>query len=249
MDGVREFPSRSSEGPVPQDSNSMSLNAGSEEKAIQDTAGLIPMHNLSISELKQSLPEPPLPTVPLPDGTIASPPGPAIEISIRKPLSSWRPKGTSVPNVLLKMSSEVEGSGSSKAQISFSGSVLIADGVKGMSSSAAIDMVKTYFLSATAPAPNSSTVHVPHANADLLYELDRTSQAIIQTIISHQRDNLEGTPIIFHDYDRSLTIHRPIGMIELQRHKKLFVKTNAQVPPTSVKGVGSAFIDYLAGQL
>lgn len=42
-------------------------------------------------------------------------------------------------------------------------------------------------------APNSSTISVPRVNADLLHELDRSSQDITQRIVSHQADNVEGT--------------------------------------------------------
>ena len=41
-------------------------------------------------------------------------------------------------------------------------------------------------------APNSSTISVPRVHADLLHELDRTSQNITQRIITHQTDNVEG---------------------------------------------------------
>jgi hypothetical protein len=41
-------------------------------------------------------------------------------------------------------------------------------------------------------APNSSTISVPRVNADLLHELDRTSQTITQRIVSHQTENVEG---------------------------------------------------------
>ena len=47
--------------------------------------------------------------------------------------------------------------------------------------------------SAQMAAPNSSTISVPRVNADLLHELDRSSQDITQRIISHQADNVEGT--------------------------------------------------------
>lgn len=46
-------------------------------------------------------------------------------------------------------------------------------------------------------APNSSTISVPRVNADLLHELDRSSQDITQRIICHQADNVEGTPNFF----------------------------------------------------
>lgn len=44
-------------------------------------------------------------------------------------------------------------------------------------------------------APNSSTISVPRVHADLLHELDRTSQNITQRIIAHQTDNVEGKSV------------------------------------------------------
>jgi Chromatin associated protein KTI12 len=41
-------------------------------------------------------------------------------------------------------------------------------------------------------APNSSTISVPRVHADLLHELDRTSQNITQRIVTHQTDSVEG---------------------------------------------------------
>ena len=49
-------------------------------------------------------------------------------------------------------------------------------------------------------APNSSTISVPRVHADLLHELDRTSQNITQRIVTHQTDNVQGSSSSFFIY-------------------------------------------------
>jgi tRNA uridine 5-carbamoylmethylation protein Kti12 len=103
--------------------------------------------------------------------------------------------------------------------------------------------------SAAIPTPNISTVVSKHAEADLLYELDRITSRIIQMIISHQNENLqEGMPLKFLDYDRAITFHKQINLAELQRYKTQYVKMNASHPPDSSKAIGSSFIDFLVSQ-
>jgi tRNA uridine 5-carbamoylmethylation protein Kti12 len=106
-----------------------------------------------------------------------------------------------------------------------------------------------YLLHANLPLPNSSTIVASHAQADLLYELDRTSQRIIQLIITHQADALEGTPLKFSEFDRVLTLNRHISPGELHRYRSQFVKLNSQHPPITSMDVGILFIEFLALQL
>lgn len=115
---------------------------------------------------------------------------------------------------------------SSSGALSFSGSTIKHDGVKGMNFDDAANAVIQYFQSANAPTMNLSTISVPHAQADLLYELDRISQSISQSIVAHQREFLEGTPIIFSEYNRTMGLHRIVGLSELQRYRRQFVNAN-----------------------
>ena len=55
-----------------------------------------------------------------------------------------------------------------------------------------------------------------------------------------------GTPLIFQDFDRTLALHRHVGLAELQRHRRQFVKTNGNMSQSTSKVLGSAFIDCLA---
>lgn len=113
----------------------------------------------------------------------------------------------------------------------------------------ALPRIAAYLLEAVAPAPNSSTVAAQHAEPDLLYELDRTSQGILATLLAHQSENVEGTPVKFAEFDREITLHRHAGLAELQRHRRQFVKINGRNPPATSRAVGALFIDFLANQL
>lgn len=64
----------------------------------------------------------------------------------------------------------------------------------------------------------------------------------------HQQLRL-GTPLIFQDYDRTLTLHRHVGLAELQRHRRQFVKTYSSMSQSSPDFLGSAFIDSLSSSL
>ena len=55
-----------------------------------------------------------------------------------------------------------------------------------------------------------------------------------------------GTPLVFSDYDRSLALHRHVGLAELQRHRRQFVKANIYMPPSSPAIAGATFIDFLS---
>ena len=54
---------------------------------------------------------------------------------------------------------------------------------------------------------------------------------------------------MFHDYDRTLALHRHVGLAELQRHRRQFVKTNSNMSHSTLKALGSSFIDSLASNL
>lgn len=137
------------------------------------------------------------------------------------------------------------------AALSFSGSMVAAvdDITSFQSAQAVLEDVFHHLSSSVTIIPNCSTVTPLHASADLLYELDRTSQKILQLIIQHQIDQVEGTPIQLLEYERALTLHRHISLSELQRFRRQYVKMNAQHPPSSSKLIGASFVDFLASQI
>lgn len=112
-----------------------------------------------------------------------------------------------------------------------------------------LEKILDHITTASAPVPNSSTVAPQHAQADLLYELDRISAKILQLIMTHQTDSLEGTPLKMPDYDRALTLHRHVSLAELQRYRGQYIKINGKQPPTTPKAIGASFVDFLATHL
>lgn len=110
-----------------------------------------------------------------------------------------------------------------------------------------------YFEGASVPVPNSSTIAVQRGAADILHELDRISQQVVLSLLAHQQSDsssiVEGTPLKFPEFDRALALHRPVGLAELQRFRRQYVKINSQHPPANAKAVGASFIDFLSTQL
>lgn len=174
-----------------------------------------------------------------------STPAPAV-----KAKSSWKPKKASTtapaPVAVAEMPTEQSPKG-----LWFSGSMagVVDDLSTFQSTDAVLQAMSAYFSTAQAPTPNSSTVIAQHAQADLLYELDRTSQQITQVLVTHQAENVEGTPVRLEEYDRILTMTRFTSMAELQRLRRQWVKINAQHPPNSTQAIGASFIDFLAVHL
>jgi len=103
-----------------------------------------------------------------------------------------------------------------------------------------------YLLGAAAPVPNSSTITLQRATPALLYELDRVSQSIIESLMAHQAEVVVGTPLKFHEYNRAITLNHHVALAELQRYRRQYVKINGSHPPLSSQAIGTSFIDYLA---
>ncbi|RYH20633.1 hypothetical protein EON65_22915 [archaeon] len=179
--------------------------------------------------------------------------------TVVKAKSSWKPKKASQPPLVqvpieAPADSAADGAaplGHSPKGLWFSGSMAgVTDDLSAFQTAEEVLHAMTaYFSTAQAPTPNSSTVIAQHAQADLLYELDRTSQQITQVLVAHQAENVEGTPVRLVDYDRILTVTRFTSMVELQRLRRQWVKINAQHPPNSTQAIGASFIDFLAVHL
>jgi protein KTI12 len=142
--------------------------------------------------------------------------------------TSWRKKKVSnqpsSPSVISKMtisSTNIDldnnnGGGGRKA-IWWSGTNNIETKKEGVDSSIAIVNIYNYLNNALPPPVNVATLPVPRVNADHLYELDQVSKKISDRIIAHQNEcQLEGTPLLFVDYDRTLTVNRRVSVAELQ---------------------------------
>ena len=134
--------------------------------------------------------------------------------------------------------------------LTISGSVMrTADREQFLSFEQVITEVSEYFKTAKLPSLNVSTVSAPHADADLLYELDYLTSRIIGNITRHQNESVTGTPVVFQEYDRSLLLNKFVSLGELQRFRRKFVKASSQGGGGISSQTGASFIDYIAGQL
>jgi len=119
-------------------------------------------------------------------------------------------------------------------------------------------------------APNASTTAIPHAQANILYELDRVSALITNAVVAHVKLHPVDSafsitdvapPLLLPEYDRVFDIHKQVTVAELHRHRRQFVKVNTLCPPvihsTDVLkdndrlriSLGCMFIDFLSAQL
>ena len=119
---------------------------------------------------------------------------------------------------------------------------------------ASFQAIFDHSMQVPAAQPNSSTLSAPRGAANTLYELDNTSQQVVNLIVSAQKDasGSTGTPVVMLDFDRSMTLHRHVGVAELQRHRRQFVTLNTKNPPPAdadKKALGALFIDFLALQI
>lgn len=194
-----------------------------------------------------------------------------MSITSNKPVikkSSWKPKKKISNNNAAEAPAEAGEKEVSEAQTRISSSALAAVttsvfqaaalSVSGLSLSSSedlsqfrsiegqLELLKAHLCTAPLSQPNASTIVSRRGDADLVYELDRTSQHIAQLVLTHQTGNLEGTPIKFVEYERALTLPRHISNAELQRIRNQFVKMHSHHPPPTSIAIGTAFIEYLA---
>ncbi len=169
--------------------------------------------------------------------------------------SSWKPKSKKATEAsTIPTNSAVvspPSASTAAATLTISGSTLEAlDNVASFQQPDEVfESMLNHLTTSTTYVPNCSTVTPLHAQADMLYELDRTSQKILSMIIAHQTEAVEGTPIQLVEYDRAFNLYRHVGLSELQHFRRQFVKINAQHPPASSQEIGASFVDFLASHL
>ena len=114
---------------------------------------------------------------------------------------------------------------------------------------AAIRHICSYINTAEAPQPTAATNTVRHSNAQLLYQIDKVSQSITQSVVLHLQKQSPGTPLVLKEYDSfSLTLSRHVSMAELQRHRRQYLKVNSQHPPETADEIGKNFLEFLSNQ-
>ena len=131
----------------------------------------------------------------------------------------------------------------------FSGSTKAREAVRGTDMLSTAHAILAHLSDPTQVHTSAATVRVPHADAGLLTQLDAISQQVVSQIAAHQRDHVEGTPIMFRPFDRSLTLNRRVTLTELQRHRQQFIRVNVLYAPKEREATGAAFVDFLADNI
>ncbi|KAI4244017.1 MAG: hypothetical protein L6R42_010592, partial [Xanthoria sp. 1 TBL-2021] len=94
--------------------------------------------------------------------------------------------------------------------------------------------------------PNLATVMKPVAESDYLYELDKTTQEIVNAVIAWQKDHIGelGGQVTFGDKAVELPAS-PVTLPQLQRIRRQFISLNRQHNLAKPRIHGS-FIEYLS---
>ncbi|CAG9467432.1 unnamed protein product [Pedinophyceae sp. YPF-701] len=102
--------------------------------------------------------------------------------------------------------------------------------------------------------PTMATSNVPLSSTNLLHELDRASQEVVERVASCQGGaaaaGVGGVVVSFGEGLPDLALPRTVTMAELRRHKRFFLKAATQNTFSRLKEGGNSakrvFLDYLA---
>ncbi|MCJ1255187.1 hypothetical protein MMC24_003003 [Lignoscripta atroalba] len=94
--------------------------------------------------------------------------------------------------------------------------------------------------------PNRATLLAPATESDYLYDLDKTTQEVLNSILDWQRDHPgEGGGAISVAADITVELPaNPVSLPQLQRHRRQFISMNRQLklPKERIK---NSFVEYL----
>ena len=138
---------------------------------------------------------------------------------------------------------------SSRRALWFSGSTVAREAVRGVGPEAASALIHAFVTDATLVLASAATVRLHHADAEMVYALDSVSQQVVARVEAHQREQLEGTPVVFPEFDRALTLNNRVALAELQRHRRQFVRVNTLYAPKDKGAIGAAFVDFLCNNI
>ncbi|XP_010554291.1 PREDICTED: protein KTI12 homolog [Tarenaya hassleriana] len=112
---------------------------------------------------------------------------------------------------------------------------------------------KTHDVKILQPTIATQTTRFSEANS--LYELDKATQEIINAIVEAQALGGSVNRVSLGQGLSSVTISRPVGLPELRRLKRTFVKLTGQTslsgppPPSDADSAKRMFVDYLNREL
>jgi protein KTI12 len=95
--------------------------------------------------------------------------------------------------------------------------------------------------------PSTATLTTKPTSSNSIQILDHETQAIIDTIIKHQQDQL---PLVkFSQTAKTLALPRPVSVATLSRVRRQFLHLNRLHPTTDPEKIRSLFIDFLAANM
>lgn len=105
--------------------------------------------------------------------------------------------------------------------------------------------------------PTVATQNAHASDTNSLYELDRATQEVINGLIEAQAQGLGGAlgSVDLGDGLPLINMHRAVGLPELRRHRRTFVKLVGQtclsgpLPPSDASSAKKMFADYLNREL
>jgi tRNA uridine 5-carbamoylmethylation protein Kti12 len=123
------------------------------------------------------------------------------------------------------------------------------EAVRGVGPESACALIHAFVSDATLVLASAATVRLHHADAEMVYALDSVSQQVVARVDAHQREQLQGTPVVFPEFDRALTLNSCVALAELQRHRRQFVRVNTLYAPKDKSAIGAAFVDFLCNNI
>lgn len=93
-----------------------------------------------------------------------------------------------------------------------------------------------------------ATKAAPAAETTFLQALDEVTNAIVDTLLAHQRDAgvADGLRVSPHA-NVELALSRPLPTAEARRHRRQFIKIT-RLRPCAVAAIGDLFVEYLNQQ-
>merc|ERR1712137_171382 len=95
-----------------------------------------------------------------------------------------------------------------------------------------------------APKPNQATLPQKIENTNFVQELDRITQAIITAILEAQNTAMLGDLIVVPETTEKIVLCKKLGMAELRRQRRRFLKLAQTNPPLASK-IGETFAIFL----
>jgi protein KTI12 len=93
--------------------------------------------------------------------------------------------------------------------------------------------------------PSVSTVKQVVSETNTLHELDRVTQEIVKSIVDAHKIMGPGDPVKVPHCDLEFTCSRTIGLAELRRLRRQYIKVAQLRVPDSIKSIAEQFTNYL----